>query len=286
VILPEVSIIVPVFNAADTLPQLLDSLAAQSWMGRFEVVVADNRSTDCFRAIVERYASDLNIFVADASAIRGRAYARNIGATLASTRKLLFVDADDALEREYVENMSHALDQFPYVGSRVDSTRLNPPWTLRPYGTWQVRGFGDFFGFLPCAGSNCGVTRELFEELGGWPETYSGAEDIALGWLVQLGGHELHFETRAVYLYRHRQELRGIFRQFIKWGGQAPLLYKDFHQVGMPARSVRESLKMWRATIRDMVHARSRSDWAWVVGQVGQILGRVGGSIRHRVLYL
>ena len=49
------SVVVPCYQAARTLPALLDSLARQTYRGPWEVVLADNGSTDGGRAVAEAY---------------------------------------------------------------------------------------------------------------------------------------------------------------------------------------------------------------------------------------
>jgi glycosyltransferase involved in cell wall biosynthesis len=49
------SVVIPCLNAAATIGVQLEALAGQSWEGEWEVVVADNGSTDGSQAIVESY---------------------------------------------------------------------------------------------------------------------------------------------------------------------------------------------------------------------------------------
>jgi glycosyltransferase involved in cell wall biosynthesis len=50
------SVIVPAFNAAATIGEQLEAFMAQAWAGDWDVVVADNGSTDETAKIVERFA--------------------------------------------------------------------------------------------------------------------------------------------------------------------------------------------------------------------------------------
>ena len=51
----ELSVVIPVHNAAAELSHLLDSLVAQDYPGDWEVVIADNGSTDGSRDVVGEY---------------------------------------------------------------------------------------------------------------------------------------------------------------------------------------------------------------------------------------
>jgi glycosyltransferase involved in cell wall biosynthesis len=90
----KLSVIIPCLNGAATIATQLAALARQQWDQPWEIVVADNGSTDESVGIVERYRGRLqNLRVADASARRGRAL--NVGAKEATGDALVFCDVDD-----------------------------------------------------------------------------------------------------------------------------------------------------------------------------------------------
>ena len=49
----DVSVIIPVFNAADTIGAQLDALARQTFTGSWEIIVADNRCTDRTKDVIK-----------------------------------------------------------------------------------------------------------------------------------------------------------------------------------------------------------------------------------------
>ena len=88
----QLSVVIACYNAARTIGGQLESLARQEWSEPWEVIVADNGSTDGSAAIAEQYRSRLpSLRVVDASARRGQAYARNVGAKAARGVALAFV---------------------------------------------------------------------------------------------------------------------------------------------------------------------------------------------------
>ena len=83
----EVSVVIPALNVADTIGQQLDGLACQNFNGNWEVIVADNGSTDSTREVVESFADRLPALkVIDASDRRGINHARNVGSQAARGR--------------------------------------------------------------------------------------------------------------------------------------------------------------------------------------------------------
>src|SRR6185436_11210737 len=103
-----------------------------------------------------------------------------------------------------------------------------------------------------------GLRRSLFDEIGGFPTNFSGSQDIVFSWRAQLSGRLIHFVPEAVYLYRYRDSLRGLFRQCRNWGTSNVLLYYHFHQAGMPGRTLRTALTEWFDVLRGVARARSK----------------------------
>lgn len=281
------SVIIPCRNADRHLGAMLESLAGQELASPWEVVVVDNGSTDGSRAIAERFKNRMNLKIVDASDRYNASYARNAGVSAASADRLLFVDADDEVAPGYLRAMCAALESHDYVASRVDSARLNAEWVRAAHGApWQVDGVAVFFGFMPATGINVGVRRQLFHRAGGFAEQYPGSQDIAFSWRAQLTGAQIVFVPDAVYRYRHRDSLWGLFRQCVVWGSSNVLLYRSFRQSGMPRRSTTTSIEEWGSVAGGLLRARGKAARAPLVVRLGYCVGRLKGSLRYRVRYL
>lgn len=285
---PTISVIVPVRNAERYLGGLLESLVIQDVAEPWEVVVVDNRSSDRSMSVVDQFRLRLRIRAVDAPERLNPSYARNVGVRCSAGRKLMFVDADDEVSTGYVAAMAHALETSQLVTSRVDSVTLNPEWVRGAHGpAWQAERIGEFFDFLPAAGINIGVHRHLYLSLGGFSEDFAPSEDIAFCWNARLdAGVDLHFVPDAVYRYRYRDTLRDLFWQTVGWGRASVLLYRRFRQAGMPARSIRHSCVEWQDVIRGLRHASGPPARAELAVRLGHCVGRLSGSLRHRVLFL
>lgn len=106
---PLVTIIVPVYNAGPMLRPALDSLAVQTHEN-VEVLLVDDGSTDGSRAVCEEYAAADPRFVVLSSPHLGPAGARNVGLEHWRGDLLMFADADDLVDRRYVERLLEVLD--------------------------------------------------------------------------------------------------------------------------------------------------------------------------------
>lgn len=99
-----VSIVTPVHNAAVHLPRCLDSLHAQTY-DDLQVVLVDDGSTDGSARLCDEAAADDTRFAALHQTCAGPAAARNAGLAAVCGSWVMFVDADDEIDPDYVEKM-------------------------------------------------------------------------------------------------------------------------------------------------------------------------------------
>lgn len=285
---PELSVVIPVRNGGPDFVAQLSALAAQDLGRHWELIVADNGSTDDTVAAAQSFAAQVPALqVVDASDQPGQAHALNRGAAAASGRSLLFLDSDDLVTPGYLRRMAEALDRDRFVASRLDCDSLNPPWLRRSRPPTQTDGIGAPFAFMPsAAGCSIGIRKSLFDEIGGFdPEIILG-NDVDLCWRVQLASYDLNFVPDAVVQYRYRDTFRGIFRQARTYGTAGPTLYRKYRSLGMPRRSPKVAARFHLATVKRLMTARSKSDLAALIFLLGFRVGIVEGCLRNRVLYL
>ena len=95
---PELSVVIPVRDAAATIEDQIDALLGQEWDRPWELVVVDNGSHDATQTIVERYADrDDRVRLVDASDRPGVAHCRNVGIRAARADAIAMCDADDVV---------------------------------------------------------------------------------------------------------------------------------------------------------------------------------------------
>jgi GT2 family glycosyltransferase len=277
----ELSVIVPVFNGAEHMHAAMASLAAQRLYMDWEVVVADNGSTDDSLAIAEAYRERLpSLTIVDASDRRGRGHALNVGVLASRGRSVVFFDADDVLGPGYLLAMSRALRVEKLVCARREVEGLNArrTWAIRTSS--QMHGPMNSHAFLPFGGGGTlGIRRDLFDTIGGFDTSVDSVEDIDLCWRAQLdGGARLAFVPAAVLHQRYRTDARGAFRQTRQWGRDQAKLIHLYESRGMPRWSRLAPLRqLWR--MRRVWRLRDPAlRYLWS-RRLGVTLGRIEGSI-------
>jgi glycosyltransferase involved in cell wall biosynthesis len=277
----DLSVVIACKNEAHDLPAMLESLTRQRWAGSWEVVIADNGSTDSSASVAESFSDRLpRLVIVDAAERPGPGYARNHGVERSQGAKILFVDGDDEVGDGYLEAMAAALDDAHLVFARIELERLNPPWVRRVWSVpWQQTEPQDWLGFLGFAGSGTlGIRRSVFEAIGGFDcrPQHSQFEEADLCWRVQLAGYSGPVLVRdAVLHYRLPTELSAVFRRARSYARGHLALHDVYKEHGMPPPR--------RASLRDVAGSvrriRSRPDLARAAQSLGRFVGQCLGTM-------
>jgi glycosyltransferase involved in cell wall biosynthesis len=281
--LPEmVTVVVPMLDAEVVIGDQLRALAAQEYGRAWEVVVADNGSTDDSVAHVRSWQPRLpGLRIVDASDTRGASHARNAGAAAALGDFILFVDADDVVAPGWLSAMAHAAARHDFVCGRQE------PFVVRR-GCRRVvggrRGIQPGDGFLPWAfGGSLGIKKEIFTRVGGFREDAHFGEDVDFCWRVQLAGTPLQEVEQAVVGYREPLSLLALARQQFIWGMRRPSLDRDFARRGTTLRRAAREFA-WVLTRAPYLALSERRRRLWIAMTAGTT-GRLWGAWKCRGLH-
>jgi len=106
-----ISVVIPAYNAQQSLPETLDSLFAQTWP-TVEIIVVDDGSTDHTAAILATYGDRIRTI---RQANGGLASARRTGVAAASGQMIALMDADDVCRPERLSVQARVLQRWPEV---------------------------------------------------------------------------------------------------------------------------------------------------------------------------
>ena len=113
----KVSVLVAVYNAAEFLPQCLDSLRAQT-LRDIEVICVDDASTDNSLSVLKKYAAlDERIKVIHLEVNGGQAHARNVALKEAAGEYACFLDSDDWFDTDSLETCTNVFNKNPDADS-------------------------------------------------------------------------------------------------------------------------------------------------------------------------
>jgi glycosyltransferase involved in cell wall biosynthesis len=284
---PSLSVVIPCRNAGLTLAAQLSALTGQSGgPAHWEVVVADNGSTDDSRQIAEDWPSlRPPVRVVPAHQKAGINYARNTGVQASRGQYVLCCDADDIVEPGWLDAMWRAFEGGALlVGGTVQ--RVVPGIEA---GVSLDNAIQDSLGYLPWPqGANCGFKRSVYDALGGFDETYrGGGDETDFFWRAQLDGYSLVHVGEATVRYVQRRELRALYRQNYHYGRSHVVLFNRFNGRGMPRSSLFRAALFWFGLpVRAAIGAPSEESRRAFVRRLGIATGRLVNSVRLRTVYL
>jgi glycosyltransferase involved in cell wall biosynthesis len=229
--MPDVSVIIPTRNRAESLRRTLEALAHQTLQpSNFEVIAAPNDCSDDTAAMVRALATPYHLRMIE-SPVAGTALARNSGALIARGNVLVFLDDDIQPQPGFLA--AHALchEQSPNV---VAQGHLLPPLDV---GTdLFARRLRDFDLALAAAqaqtggvswrhlsGGNVSVPKRLFEQIGGFDASIGayGGEDYEFGYRAQRNGAHLVFlDDASGYSYRYENTSVALYLRKLRSVGR------------------------------------------------------------------
>lgn len=104
-----VSVIVPIYNSQEYLDECIQSIIYQSYK-ELEIILIDDGSTDNSRQICERYSAEDSRVVYVRKKNGGVSSSRNLGLEIAQGEYIVFVDADDYLEKGIIQHVVNVME--------------------------------------------------------------------------------------------------------------------------------------------------------------------------------
>ncbi len=204
---PQLSVVIPAYNEERRLPATLSEIMAYldaAMPGNYEIIVADDGSSDGTAALVQRLAAEHPVLHLLSLDHRGKGFAVRAGALAAHGRTVLLCDADHATPIQEWAKLERAL-QSGYdvaIGSRegLGSRRLGEPWYRHVMG----RVFNLIVQLVAVGGiqdTQCGfkaftrrAARDLFQRV----QIYGDNAQIVRGAAVTA------FDVEVLYLARRQ----------------------------------------------------------------------------------
>ncbi len=184
--MPSISIIIPVYNAAQTISATIESVLNQTFT-EFELIAIDDGSRDLSLAVLMAYAETDSRIKIVSQANKGVAATRNMGIELSRAPIIAFLDADDLwhpkkLARHMAFHLECAEAAVSYARvafvTHDEAVKSTSSIATKPLGVNALLAEN-----ITCTMSNLVVRRDVFETIGGFSETMSHAEDQE--WLIR-----------------------------------------------------------------------------------------------------
>jgi glycosyltransferase involved in cell wall biosynthesis len=210
----EISVIVPVFNEADTIRPLLDSLLNQS-LKPSEIVITDGGSVDATVQTIDEYiraGNSIRLIRTD-GALPGRG--RNLAASAANFEWLAFTDAGIRPAKNWLEALARRAKQ----DEGIDVV----------YGAWEpvTDSFFKECGaiayvpppapYRPRSIASTLMRRDTWRSVGGFPEDLRSGEDLLFMDKVEKAGFHFVFEPTALVYWNIKPSFTTTFHKFVAY---------------------------------------------------------------------
>ena len=212
------SLIVPVYNRADEVRALLESLVLQDDKG-FQCVIVEDGSTEPCADVCREYESrlDLKYFFKDNE---GRSIARNYGMDRADGDYFVFVDSDCVLPPDYFSSLRRSLKEIPadcFGGPDAAHESFTPLQKAINFAMTSFLTTGGIRGgkvqlekFVPRT-FNMGFSKPVYEKVGGFREMFS--EDIDMSTRIRKAGVQPVLYRDVRVFHKRRVDLKKFWRQ-------------------------------------------------------------------------
>ncbi|MEG4324353.1 glycosyltransferase [Microcoleus sp. herbarium5] len=232
--LPQVSVVVPVYNGEMDLPELIECLRSQTYPPQsVEYLLVDNNSRDRTSTIIQTAAKldQITIRHLTENQIQSSYAARNQGIRSSTGEIIAFTDADCRPESDWLENLVKPFVDLE-VGISAGEILALPGKTIleqhadRENTLSQKHTLAHPF----CAygqTANLAVRRLVLQQIGLFRPYLTSGGDADLCWrILRETSYKMYFAENAIVRHRHRSTIKQLQSQWYRYGESNKYLHE------------------------------------------------------------
>ncbi|MCT7962440.1 glycosyltransferase [Laspinema sp. D1] len=225
--LPPVSVVVPVYNGEQDLPDLIDCLRSQTYPPqKVEYILVDNNSSDRTPILLQdavQNTPEITLRPLSEPQIQSSYAARNTGIRAATGEFIAFTDADCRPEPNWLfsliqpfiqENVGIVVGEIAaFPGNNILEQYAEREETLSQKHTLA-------HPFCPYGQTaNLGIRRSIFAEVGLFRSYLTTGGDADICWrILRETEWKFEFAPNAIVKHRHRTTLKALQSQWRRYG--------------------------------------------------------------------
>lgn len=231
------SVIIPTYNRADEISELLNSLLKQNISkDEFEIIVVDDGSTDNTSEIINKIKKKnfLNIITVHQDH-KGPGEARNLGMSSAKGNYYIFIDSDCIADPTWLSAYKNEVIKKDVAGFGGPDSVLPDFLPIQKAIDYSMTSFittGGIRGhskkkiskYYPRS-FNMGVRADIVDKIGGMGKLRHG-QDIEFSNRILETGEPIIKVEKAIVYHKRRISIRKFFKQVYNWGVARINLYK------------------------------------------------------------
>ena len=199
--LADVTIVVPTRNEASNIGAFIQSIP-----DKVKLILVDSSDDDTAEIASRLHPNNTIVY----RAIMPISPARHLGAQLASTRWLLFSDADVVFSEDYFRKLQTIGGLHSFFGPKLSLGEFHRYY--KRIAGWQK--LANRLSIPAVSGSNFVIRRDVYFSTGGFDVNLRVNEDSELGWRTGRLGYRIRYiPDLVVYANDHRRLCRGAFKK-------------------------------------------------------------------------
>ena len=235
---PQISVVIPAYNAQNTIVQTIQAVLEQDFSDELEVIVIDDGSIDATAEKIKSFSVERPYrqlkYIYQNNA--GPAAARNRGAQEAKGSILFFTDSDCVPQANWIKTMLPHLTQNTKeeIAAVSGSYGIANPENLLARCIHREILFRHHHllpTFPKVLGSyNFCVKRKIFEEVKGFDVAYRNAsgEDNHFSYKILQAGYKIYFEKESLVDHYHTVSLKKYLYEQYRHGYWRARMYRQY----------------------------------------------------------
>lgn len=207
--MPEISVIIPAYNAGSTIGQSIKSVLDQTF-SNFEIIIVNDGSTDNTEEVVLSFSdARIRYFYQNN---KGQCVANNFGLSQAKGNFIKFFDADDIMNATHIQAQYERIKDKKnclasciwgrFYNNDISNVKIIPElnWKDLPSIDWLKISLGQRHDMM--GGWLWLIPKIILDKVGGWNESLSLNNDFEFSVRLLLGAENVLFADEAKLFYR------------------------------------------------------------------------------------
>lgn len=282
---PSVSVIVPVYNAQNTIKECVNSLLSLKYPKEsVELIFINNASTDNTLRFLEEFGDKIKILN---ERKKGPAAARNKGIMNSSSEIIALTDADCKVYNDWLKKIVNPLqdESIGAVGGKILSKR--PCNKIEEFGE-EIHDHNKAINKNKppyVITMNWASRRSVLTEVGLFDEGFIRCEDVDLSRKIMQAGYRFHYEPETIIYHSNEKTLSGLFREGYNHGFWSIKGHKAWKDLITRSGHRRFNFNTYKDIIMSFVNFAIGKDkiynMCYLSFNLGKKIGKISGSFRY-----
>jgi cellulose synthase/poly-beta-1,6-N-acetylglucosamine synthase-like glycosyltransferase len=233
---PNISVIIPAYNEEDTIGECLISLEDLDYPSeKLEIILINDGSSDNTKKVMSNYNQKLNLVLLETDGV-GPSKARNIGLDCAKGEYVAFIDADCAVDREWLNELLKGFitedvagvggSQIIPVNATEFEKKVHVFLSSMHFVSEYMKEADGIEIVQHVASCNAIYKTGVVREVQGFDDKLWPGEDVDLDYKITHKGYKIAYNPKAIVMHHRPKNLMKFYYMMKRYGGAQAYLIK------------------------------------------------------------